>query len=46
MAAYSKFLKKINVYGVLFGLFAGGVAAVLGFVSLLLMLDMIGLSLF
>ncbi|MFP6891904.1 MAG: hypothetical protein VCF07_19500 [Nitrospinota bacterium] len=46
MAAYSKILKKINVYSVLFGLFAVGIALVLGFVSLLLMLDMLGLSLF
>ena len=46
MAVYSKIFKKINVYSVLLGLFAGGIAVALGFVSLLLMLDMLGLSLF
>jgi len=46
MTEYNKILKKFNTYGVLFALFAGGVAALLGFVSLLLVLDMLGISIF
>ncbi|MDP7502873.1 MAG: hypothetical protein QF774_02325 [Nitrospinota bacterium] len=42
----AKLFKRVNVYGVLFVLFAGGIAALLGFASILLVLDMVGISIF
>jgi hypothetical protein len=46
ISAYGKMLKKVNVYGVMFVMFAGAVAVILGAVSLLLMTDMLGIALF
>jgi hypothetical protein len=42
----AKLSKSVNVYGILFLLFAGGIAAFLGIASILLMLDMVGISIF
>ncbi len=46
MNALNKIARKVNVYGVLFAVFAGVVAAALGVASLLLMVDMLGISIF
>lgn len=46
MSALSKISKKFNVYGVLFGATAGVIAALLGVASVLIMLDMLGISIF
>lgn len=46
MSALNKISKKINVYGLLFGATAGVIAALLGVVSILMMLDMLGISIF
>ncbi|MBT3351948.1 MAG: hypothetical protein HOC91_07220 [Nitrospinaceae bacterium] len=44
MSAFSKISKKFNIYGVLFGATAGVIAALLGIASVLIMLDMLGIS--
>ena len=46
MSTLGKISKKFNVYGVLFGATASVIAALLGIASVLIMLDMLGISIF
>ena len=46
MNAFKELTRKVNVYGVLFAVFASVIAAALGVASLLMMLDMLGISIF